>query len=853
MRWFRALADPWVWRFAFRDSRRARGRLFIFVLAMTVGVAALVAIGSFAVNLEVAVANESRSMLGADLRVSDRDPFSAETEALIRDRLIGELGGVESRQLSFASMAWFERAGRTRLVQVNALDGDYPFYGEIETDPPSAAREFRTGRFAVVDAALMTQFDVDVGDPIRVGSVDYAIAGALKRIPGESATAALLGPRVYVPLDGLDPDLMDKGSRIGYSSYFRLPASVDPDRLREELDEFADEQRLRIETVASREDRMQESVDDLAGFLNLVGFIALLLGGLGVGSAMHVHVRRKVDTVATLRCLGARAERTFAIYLAQAIVLGSVGAVLGAALGVAVQHVLPVVLKDVLPMEVDVFLAPLPVIVGMGTSLVVAIAFALLPLLPIRRIPPLAAIRAGYERETARRVDPARVVASILIVLGVFLFALAKSGELDAAAGYTAGLAAAYVLLVVTARLLRAAARRLFSRRFPYVWRQGLANLDRPQNQTALLMVSVGLGTFLVLTLFQTQRLLLGHLGSITSGEQPNLVLFDIQDDQLDAIRATVEREGFPVIESVPIVNMRVKELRGRPVDGFGGDDRRRVRRWALRREYRSTYRDHLTELETIEEGEWIGTAGDPGSPAPISVERRIAEDLDLALGDSIVWDVQGVPVETVVASVREVDWRRMRPNFFCVFPTGVLEAAPKFHVLVTRGETPAAIGGLQKELVQEFPNVSAIDVSLVLEVADELLARIGFVIQFMAFFSIATGLLVLVASILTTRFQRLEESALLRTLGATRRQVSHILNVEFLLLGALATLTGLALSIAGTWALVQYRFDVPFTVAWGPLAAAFVVVMGLTLGLGRLSSRGLNDAPPLEVLRAEG
>ena len=845
-----SLFDRFVWAMAWRDSRRARGRLLFYVSCLCVGVAALVAIGSFGENLRAAVAEQSKSMLGADLRIRSNQAWDDEVTARIERELVDGLGAEVSTQIGFASMAAFPGADAIRLVQVRALDGDYPYYGALETDPPGGAAALRSGEGALVDATLLRQTGATVGDEIKIGRNAYTIAGALTKIPGASATSALFGPRVYISHGSVDDALMQRGSRVRHDKYFRLAPSVDVDALRDEWRPFAKEHRLRMSTVESTQENLSESMDDLTGFLNLVGFVALLLGGLGVASAISVHVRAKTAEVATLRCIGVPAGRAFSIWLAQALVLGLIGAVVGGGLGVAVQRLLPIVLGDFLPMEVPIFVSWRAVAFGGLVAVVVSTAFALLPLLPLRRIPPLMALRADVEPPPAHR-DPARFLAIGGILVAVLLFAWDQTGGLLSAAIYTGSLVGAYLLLAGTAWLLRRGVRRVFARALPWEWRQGLLNLDRPANQTGLLLVSIGLGTFLVLTLFQVRALLLAELDTVTEGERPNLVLFDVQDDQVESVHAVLAEHGATPQETVPIVTMRLKSVKGRSVRELRDDDTVATPDWVLRREYRSTFRDALSNLETLEEGTFVGAAPAEG-PAPVSLERRIVDDLGVTIGDELVWDVQGVEIPTVVGSVRKVDWRQMRPNFFAVFPEGVLEEAPKFWVVVTHGEGPEQIGAIERALVDAHPNVSAIDVTLVLNVVDELLERVSFVIRFMAGFSVLTGLLVLAASILTGRYRRMEESVLLRALGATRGRVARILDVEVALIGLLAAVTGVVLAAAGTWALAIHRFEVDFALDTTANVAALVLVPLLTLLLGRLASRGLADAPPLEVLRDE-
>ncbi|MDA0748457.1 MAG: FtsX-like permease family protein, partial [bacterium] len=274
--------------------------------------------------------------------------------------------------------------------------------------------------------------------------------------------------------------------------------------------------------------------------------------------------------------------------------------------------------------------------------------------------------------------------------------------------------------------------------------------------------------------------------------------------------------------------------------------------RWVLTREYRSTYRDSLFDTEEIVAGTWVGSVQEGSVPVPVSPAEDVARRLGVTLGDTLVFDVQGIPITAVVQSLREIDWQRVQPNFWMVFPRGVLEPAPQFYVLTTRVGSAAESAILQRELVSRFSNVSVVDLGLVLQTVDDILSQVGFVIRFMALFSVLTGLAVLASAVLTSRYQRIQEGVLLRTLGASRRQIVQILLVEYFFLGALAALTGLLLSVGGGWALAQFVFGIAFAVPGWVLGMIFVLVTGLTVVVGMLNSRGIAGRPPLEVLRAE-
>ncbi|MCW5556784.1 MAG: FtsX-like permease family protein [Verrucomicrobiae bacterium] len=328
---------------------------------------------------------------------------------------------------------------------------------------------------------------------------------------------------------------------------------------------------------------------------------------------------------------------------------------------------------------------------------------------------------------------------------------------------------------------------------------------------------------------------------------------------------AALGRLGLPALDEAPIVTMRLAELKGRAVESLvkdadrrsndapGRGSKRGIPEWVLRREYRTTWRTHLNETETLVAGHWTAAVDSPEQPIPISLEEGIARDLDVTVGDPMVWDVQGVPLNTVVGSVRQVNWRQVRPNFFVLFPGGALEAAPAMHLVATRVQSPAESARMQQTLVREFPNVSVIDLLLVLQTLDRVLAQVGFVVRFMALFTVATGLIVLAGAVLSGRWQRMQESILLRTLGASRGQIRSILAAEYIVLGLLAAVLAGFLAVASSWALARFAFQSDYVLSWPPLLLALGLVPALTLAVGLATSRGIADQPPLEILRREG
>lgn len=834
---------------AWRDSRASRRRLLLASLSIVLGIAALVAIGSFNANLRRAIDDQAKTLLGADLEVGSRSKPTPEVEAFLN-----ELGGEErAEEVAFATMVVFPTAeGQTRLVSLRALGGMYPFYGAFKTRPADAPAALRAGeKVAILEQTLLEQFGIAIGDPIRLGTETFTVAGALEQIPGESAAVAMLSPRVYIPLDRLpETGLLGPGSLVRYKTYFRFPPSVDVEALVDDRRERFRELRLGFDTVDERKRELGQSLRNVYAFLSLVGFVALFLGAIGVASAIHVHIRQKIPTVAVLRCLGASARTSFGVYLVQGLGIGVIGSTIGALTGIVVQLLLPHLVGDLLPFDVTFFVSWTAVARGTVAGLVICVLFTLLPLLAVRRVSPLVAIRAQVAEGGAR--DPLRWLVYGSIVAAVAAFALWQAPRWQVGLGFVGMLAASFGVLALLAKAVAWLARRFTPRRAPYVFRQGIANLHRPNNRTVLLLLALGLGTFLVVTLALARATLVAQIEGTGGGDRPNLLFFDIQDDQIATLEDILAREGSPVRAQAPIVTMRIAQLKGRPVTEWLNDKSADIPPWTLRREYRSTFRDHLSGTERVVAGDFVRHVEPDTEVIPISVEAGIARDLELELGDEIEWDVQGLPMRTRVASLREVEWRRLEPNFFMVFPAGVLEPAPKFHVAATRAETPADSARIQRSVVRALPNVSAIDLTLVLETLDGIFSKVQFVIQFMALFTVVTGVIVLAGAVLSGRFQRLREVVLLRTLGATRRQIVWIQLVEYALLGALAALVGCGLAVVANTLLAHYVFETRGVIAFGTLFAAGAAVTAVTLITGMLSNRGVTDHPPLEVLRQE-
>ena len=849
MSWLRALLRRWTWQMAWRESRTRRARLMLFGSSIVLGIAALIAIGAFRDGLLSAVEEQAKSLLGADLVIAGRSRFGEE-----EDRLLNAIGGRQSRETDLSSMILFPTRAGTRLVQVRGIEGDFPFYGALETDPPEAAATWRLSGGALVEETLLAQYGAQVGDPVKIGTLTTQVVGRLKRVPGDTLAFATLAPRVYLRSADLEKaTLQQKGSLARHKCYIQLPVGVSAEQVVKPIQKDLDRLRLGHTTAEKRQEDLGNSMERLSDFLSLVGFVALFLGGVGIANAIHTHVKEKLSHVAVLRCLGATEAETFSIYLAQAITLGAVASLAGTLLGVAVQFALPHILGDFLPVKVGFKIQPAGLAQGFGIGLAFSILFALLPLLGIRKASPLIALRISTGVNAKGGIPWPEIVAGILVAGASVVFAMQHTERKAHGLYFVGGLAASFLLLWATSRALMFGLRKVVPAGLPYPWRQGLSNLYRPNNRTVLLMLSVGLGTFVLLTVHLTQNVLIKELVKEGGTNRPNTVLFDIQPDQREAVVKAVSDQGLRIMDQAPIVTMRLAKIGGKSVEDILTSTNRQIAKWALRREYRCTWRETLANSESLVSGVWHPAFDAAREPAPVSVEEGIARDLGLKIGDELAFDLQGIPLTTRVASLRKVDWRRVQPNFFVVFPPGVLESAPAFHVVVTRSDSSGQSATLQRSIVERFPNISVIDLSLVLSTLDTLLGKISLGIQFMAFFTVATGVLVLAGAVLVSRKQRVREGALLRTLGASRAQIRTILAAEYGSLGLMAALVATVLAVGASWGLAHFVFKTAYVWSPAPLVAAWLGVPVITLITGWWSSRSVVDAPPLETLREEG
>ncbi|WP_446051799.1 ABC transporter permease, partial [Zobellia laminariae] len=490
-----------------------------------------------------------------------------------------------------------------------------------------------------------------------------------------------------------------------------------------------------------------------------------------------------------------------------------------------------------------------PLIIGVLLGLFMSVLFALLPLLRTWYVSPLDVLRV--DENSSQEPQSIRLLVFGVILVFLFLFSFWLIKDAMYALAFVAGTLITFAILAVVASLFTRMVKRFFPKHWSFTARQSLLNLFRPNNQTVVLVVAIGLGTFLISTLYFTKDILLAKAEIGQTSENANIIILDIQPKQRDSVAKSIKDQGFPVLKNIPLVTMRMHNINGKSVNELRKDTTHQIRRWILNHEFRTTYRDSLAPSEKLLEGTWTPEIKE-GEPVYISISDNLSRDAKIGVGDPVVFNVQGVLMETTVGSIREVDWAQMQLNFSVVFPKGVLEKAPQFNVFTSNIPDEKGSALMQRDLVAKFPNVTIIDLRQVSSLIEGILDQVSWIINFMAFFSIFTGIIVLIGSVRTSKYQRIKESVLLRTLGAKNKQILKISALEYIFLGLLGSLVGIVLALVSSLCLAVFVFKEPFVPSLIPFLVFLPGITILVLAIGLSNIQTVLRSSPLEVLRRE-
>jgi len=830
-----------VLKLAWRETRGA-GRHFAYLIAcITLGVGALVAVGSFASSLERTVGRSARALMGGDVEIRSSQPLSPAGQAVVAGIA---RGGVEVLPI-LELVAMSAAGGRSQIVELKTVGAGYPFYGDLITEPAAPLGTLVGKGRALVHPSLLQKLGAAVGDHMKIGEADFVISGVIRQEPDRSVGVFSLGPRVMIaPEDLPGTKLVRPGSRVRHRVLFRVPDGTSAETFKDALAARLPDTAARISTYAQAQPGVRRFWNQLTVYLGLTGLVALMVGGIGVATSMRAFVRGKLDTIAVLKCLGAGWRQVLAVYLLQTVLLGLGGSLLGAVLGTAVQFALVPALSPLLPLPLEASVSLRSVLAGLAMGTGLTLLFALWPLLDIRRVPPALILR----RDVVARLPGRRPwLAGIPIAAGLAALAFWQAGSFKVGGLFVGGLAGALFLLGLTARFVIAGAKRL-PRLRSLAWRQAVANVHRPGSHAGVVLVSLGVAVMLIVAVALLEQSLRAELHDRGPERSPAFFFIDIQRDQVAPFTRLVTDTAGHAPHLTPVVRSRLATING----ASAADDPRQKHEeaWYLSREYVLTWGAEPPAHNAVIAGRWW-TADEARGEALISVEEDIAKHLGVTIGGTLGFDIQGVTVQARVVNIRHVDWQTFNANFFVIFSQGALDGAPSTWIATAR-TAPADESAVQSAVTAAFPNVTAIPVREVLERIAAVLDQIALAIRLLAGVSIATGLIVTAGALGVSRHERLYQSVILKTLGATRGVVARVFAIEYAILGVAAGLCGSLLAAALAWSVGHWALDIgwagsPLTVAAGIAAATL-----LAIGVGFLGTFRLLGRKPLGVLRGE-
>ena len=863
---------------ALREIRASWRRLLFFFICVAIGVGAIVMLRSVIQTVHRTLARESKALIGADVVVATNRPWTPELRADLDKRFAAAPVIARQETIEVATMvrpAEGKGAEVARMVELRGVQAGFPFYGTVVLQD---GREFShaliANRGALVRPELLTQLGISVGDALMIGGQPFTIRGVIAQEPGRRVGAFSFGSRVIVDLDDLkNTGLIAFGSRASY----RILLKVEERGVTPLFTELRRDFRARFVNVNSYRNTEDQIGDDMLraeNYLSLVGFVILVLGGIGVWSVTRVFVRQKIRSVAILKCLGATTRQVLAAYVLQVVFLGFAGSMLGVGLARLALNAIPEKMGAAFG-ATAYGLTLSAVWQGVAVGMLVSLLFSLVPLLEVRRVKPLLLLRGGTTaglqgaarypgwwtragiRARLANLDWTQVSAAVLVSAALVGIASWQAASLKVGAIVCAGFAAvSFVLHLVSSGVVRAV--RPIARAPWFPLRHAVLSLGRPGNQTRVILLAVGIGSFFVIGVRSLQANLLQQFSLELGSSGADMFLIEILPPQVEKMRTFLDTRkaadaGPPQL--VPVMRARVTGVKGRSTNLESFEDVRR--QGSLAREYTITYRAHLQANETVIDGTfWSGQPSLPENAATgeVSIEKSIHERFDIEVGDTMRFDVVGRIVEARVTSVREVEWEDARSGgFMFVFRPGPFDKAPQTWIGILKAPVdPADRGRFQRDLVAQFPNVSAIDVREVLGQIKSAVDNVTLAISIVGAIALVSGILILAGAVAMTKFQRIYEAAILRTLGASTRMLGAMLALEYGGLGLLAGGVGAAGALALTWALSRYVLDIPWRPAPG-LAAIGAVVTTILVGIvGVSSSYDVLRKKPLGTLRAE-
>jgi putative ABC transport system permease protein len=838
---------------AFAETRGAGKRFLFFVICLAIGVGAVMTIKSVSDIMEQAILGESKSLLAADIEIKSSWPQSEADRAYQKSAL-------PQSEFQFLrevhAMARFPSAQGERngslLVELKAVPTEpplYPYYGILKTKPARAINELLMESGALVDPSFLLKTQLKVGDAFQLGSVTARITGVIEGEPDRISLAFSLGPRVMVSNATLDrSQLITLGSRIRYKTLIRLPKNVGPEQAVTLLEFGLKDKGTSIRTYRDMESNLTNSVDRMGKYLGSVGVIALLMGGIGIAMIIRTFMAQKLDTIAILNCLGATSRTVFHVYLLQAVLLGLIGSGLGVAAGYGLQYLLPSKLVGLLNVQIEPGFLWIPAVQSLGMGLLTTLLFTLWPLIRAVRTRPLRLFRhIAEEEELSKGSRWERWIMGALFALGLAAIIVWQAESIQRGMVFLAALVVAAGLLAGISALMLKGLRRLPpSKRMTR--RYGLANLYRPNNQAISIITALGIGIMLVLSIRLVQMDMIAMLKENTDIKPPNFFFIDIQRNQIETFRKVVHQTAPDAkLELTPLVRSRLHSIDGRTIENWQYKNKHEEE-WFITREFVLTYMaGEPPKDNTIIEGRWWNQ--EESKLAQVSLEEDAARRLGATLGSQLTVDIQGIPVTAKVTSIRKVSWRNIRTNFYMIYSPGALAQTPVTYVgtvILDRAQEMA----VQTAVVDALPNITALSTRDIVDTVESVVNKLLTLVDFMSGFAIVSGLFILSGGIASTKFRRMKESAILKTLGAKRSVVASILGYEYAMLGVIAATIGVLLSAGLSWAVMEYIVKSDWHLRVVPLGWALLTAVLLTTVTGIVSSLDVLRNKPVHTLR---
>jgi putative ABC transport system permease protein len=842
-----------VLRMAVRETRASWRRLLFFFVSIAVGVAAIVALRSVIQSVRDVFGSEARGLLAADVLIATNREWPADARTTV-DRRLAEAGSTE-RTETIETPTMVRPVDRSKaiakMVELRAVQSGYPLYGSVVLQGADTyAYSLLQHHGTLVRPELLTGLGVQVGDQITIGQTAFTIRGVIASEPGRRVGGFSLGPRVMIDYADLpSTGLLSFGSRADRRLHAKVPDDRIDDLVRTLRDDFKDDF-INTRSYRSTEDQIGRDFDRAENYLSLVGLIIVILGGIAVSSVTRVFILQKIRSIAVLKCVGARSVQIIAVYILQVMTLGLAGSLLGVAIAQAVIAAIPLALggSTSLLAQAHYGVSWSAAAQGIGIGVLVSLLFSVVPLLQVRFIKPSLLLRD----ESVRRRADWLAIAAIVVVSGALVALTAwQAASLRVGLVVCAGFAGLAVVLHFAGRGLVALLAPLAnSRSFPL--RHAVLHLSRPGNQTRVILLAVGLGAFFIVGVRSLQASLLSEFSVQVDANAPDMFLLDVQKPQVEGVRAFLgdKSHGAVDFQLIPVMRARVVGVAGRETTLESADDVRRSG-MSIGREFTITYRDHLEGNERVVEGAFWNA---PSTEPEVSVEREIATRARLHVGDTIRFDILGRTIAPKITSIRDVEWRESRNGgFVFVFRPGVLDQAPQTYVAPMKGPaTPAERARFQHDLVERFPNVSVIDFHEILETIRDVMGKVTLAISVVGGLVLFSGALILIGAVAMTKFQRVYEAAVFKTLGANTRTIARMLLLEYGVLGSLAGAIGSLGAIVLTWGVSKYALEIPWRIFAGEHVAGMLLTSVLVAAIGVLSSLDVLRNKPLATLRAE-